>query len=188
MAKDLATAVGAADDFSPEPGQYIHPLALGSPALRVHHNFPAELLQEDVFHVPGQDGPDNADVVMYTGNGGIVAVLGIQNENGICAVKNPFVLRSQHIAQVSLAFQGMGHGDENEDHHRQGEPVRIGAGLRLTPDDLRKLMFKRQALHSASFSLRHPADGKEMQFSSPLPGELDSFVKKHILQGNISNG
>lgn len=58
----------------------------------------------------------------------------------------------------------------------------------FTPDDLQRLMLRRQALHSASFLLRHPADGKEMQFSSPLPGELDSFVKKHILQGNISNG
>ena len=50
----------------------------------------------------------------------------------------------------------------------------------FTPEELAQLILKRQALHSAGFTLIHPASGEKMYFSAPLPGELQSFVNKNI--------
>jgi 23S rRNA pseudouridine955/2504/2580 synthase/23S rRNA pseudouridine1911/1915/1917 synthase len=50
----------------------------------------------------------------------------------------------------------------------------------FTADDLAKLLLPRQALHSAGFDLIHPATGEKMDFTSPLPGELQSFINKEM--------
>ena len=50
----------------------------------------------------------------------------------------------------------------------------------FTDEDLKQLMLPRQALHATSFTLKHPASGKIMEFAAPLPGELLSFVNKNI--------
>ncbi len=50
----------------------------------------------------------------------------------------------------------------------------------FTPNELAQLILKRQALHSAGFTLIHPASGEKMEFTSPLPGELQNFVNKNM--------
>ena len=50
----------------------------------------------------------------------------------------------------------------------------------FTPEEVKQLILKRQALHSTSFTFLHPASGETMEFTTPLPGELQSFVNKNI--------
>ena len=50
----------------------------------------------------------------------------------------------------------------------------------FTAEELAQLILRRQALHAASFTLKHPASGEIMEFAAPLPGELLSFVNKNI--------
>ena len=50
----------------------------------------------------------------------------------------------------------------------------------FTAEELAQLILRRQALHAASFTLKHPASGEIMEFTAPLPGELQSFVNKNI--------
>lgn len=50
----------------------------------------------------------------------------------------------------------------------------------FTPEELAQLILKRQALHAESFTLHHFATGEKMEFTSPLPGELQSFVNKNM--------
>ena len=50
----------------------------------------------------------------------------------------------------------------------------------FTPEEVKQLILKRQALHSTSFIFLHPASGETMEFTTPLPGELQSFVNKNI--------
>lgn len=45
----------------------------------------------------------------------------------------------------------------------------------LTEADRRKLVFPRQALHSAELSFRHPRTGAQLDFSSPLPPDISAF-------------
>jgi RluA family pseudouridine synthase len=40
------------------------------------------------------------------------------------------------------------------------------------------LSLKRHALHAHKLAFRHPATGQRMEFTSPLPAELDEFVQK----------
>lgn len=50
----------------------------------------------------------------------------------------------------------------------------------FTAEDRAKLIFSRQALHSAGFTLIHPANGKKIEFSSPLPDELQNFIQEEM--------
>ena len=45
----------------------------------------------------------------------------------------------------------------------------------LTEEDRRKLVFKRQALHSSEIAFLHPQSGRHLEFSSPLPPDLADF-------------
>lgn len=49
--------------------------------------------------------------------------------------------------------------------------------------DLQKSGLKRMFLHAASMRLPHPLSGEKLNFSAPLPAELDKFLKR-IGQGN----
>jgi 23S rRNA pseudouridine1911/1915/1917 synthase len=46
------------------------------------------------------------------------------------------------------------------------------------PDALRSIAFPRQALHARRLTFRHPADGREMRFESPLPEDLAALVAR----------
>lgn len=50
----------------------------------------------------------------------------------------------------------------------------------FTAEDRAKLIFSRQALHSAGFTFIHPANGKKIEFSSPLPDELQNFIQEEM--------
>ena len=44
------------------------------------------------------------------------------------------------------------------------------------PERLRSIAFPRQALHAYRLALRHPFDGREMQFEAPMPEDLVALV------------
>ena len=46
------------------------------------------------------------------------------------------------------------------------------------PDHLRSIAFPRQALHAYRLSVRHPFDGREMQFEAPMPEDLAVLVAR----------
>ena len=46
------------------------------------------------------------------------------------------------------------------------------------PDQLRSIAFPRQALHAYRLSLRHPFDGREMQFEAPMPADLVELLTR----------
>ena len=45
----------------------------------------------------------------------------------------------------------------------------------LTDSDRRKLVFRRQALHSAELEFDHPRSGERLRFTSPLPPDIAVF-------------
>ena len=46
------------------------------------------------------------------------------------------------------------------------------------PDDLRPIMFDRQALHAHRLAFRHPGDGRVLRFEAPLPADLAALVDR----------
>jgi 23S rRNA pseudouridine1911/1915/1917 synthase len=48
----------------------------------------------------------------------------------------------------------------------------------LGPDRPRSIAFPRQALHAFRLSVRHPFDGREMQFEAPMPDDLVALVAR----------
>jgi 23S rRNA pseudouridine1911/1915/1917 synthase len=44
------------------------------------------------------------------------------------------------------------------------------------PDALRPIQFHRQALHAYRLTFRHPADGRPVQFESPLPPDFQALI------------
>jgi 23S rRNA pseudouridine1911/1915/1917 synthase len=48
----------------------------------------------------------------------------------------------------------------------------------LGPDHLRSIAFPRQALHAYRLSLRHPVDGREMQFEAPMPDDFVALIAR----------
>ena len=47
---------------------------------------------------------------------------------------------------------------------------------KLSPEDYQRLGMKRQALHSARLTFRHPRSGKELVFTSPLPEDMQQAI------------
>src|SRR5262249_14728543 len=46
------------------------------------------------------------------------------------------------------------------------------------PPDLRPIAFPRQALHAHRLVFRHPTDGREMRFETPLPADMSDLVAR----------
>jgi 23S rRNA pseudouridine1911/1915/1917 synthase len=44
------------------------------------------------------------------------------------------------------------------------------------PEDLRPIDFKRQALHAARLTLKHPATGKTLTFDAPMPRDMKELI------------
>lgn len=44
------------------------------------------------------------------------------------------------------------------------------------PDMLRTIAFERQALHARRLAFRHPADGRLLEFESPVPADFESLL------------
>jgi 23S rRNA pseudouridine1911/1915/1917 synthase len=46
------------------------------------------------------------------------------------------------------------------------------------PEDLRPIVFPRQALHAHRLSFRHPSDDRDMPFEAPLPEDLVALIAR----------
>ncbi len=46
------------------------------------------------------------------------------------------------------------------------------------PEHLRSIAFPRQALHAFRLSVRHPLDGRTMQFEAPMPDDLVALIAR----------
>src|SRR5262249_48578541 len=53
------------------------------------------------------------------------------------------------------------------------------------PGMLRPLDFKRQALHAARLSFRHPVTGRTLRFDAPLPPDLSDLVGRLRKRGTV---
>jgi 23S rRNA pseudouridine1911/1915/1917 synthase len=61
-------------------------------------------------------------------------------------------------------------------HPIVGDPV-YGGVHRRVPGDLRAVQrLERPFLHAARLSFTHPADGRHVDFDSPLPPDLESVI------------
>jgi 23S rRNA pseudouridine1911/1915/1917 synthase len=45
------------------------------------------------------------------------------------------------------------------------------------PDDLRPVVFPRQALHAHRLTLRHPLDERPLEFEAPLPSDFARLLR-----------
>jgi len=66
--------------------------------------------------------------------------------------------------QIRIHFKGIGH------------PL-VGESVYAFRKDF-DIKFKRVALHAAELEFVHPVTGKELKFTSPLPSDMESFLKK----------
>ncbi|MER5172277.1 RluA family pseudouridine synthase [Thioclava kandeliae] len=84
-----------------------------------------------------------------------------------------------HQIRVHMAHAG---------HGLIGDPVY--GGRRKLPKSLGEAAidaaadFPRQALHAATLGFVHPVTGEELEFSSPLPGDMEQLLT--ALRGNVS--
>jgi 23S rRNA pseudouridine1911/1915/1917 synthase len=46
------------------------------------------------------------------------------------------------------------------------------------PEELRPIVFPRQALHAQRLTFRHPADDREMRFEAPLPDDMTALIAR----------
>ncbi len=46
------------------------------------------------------------------------------------------------------------------------------------PDELRPVLFKRQALHAWRLGFRHPTDGRAMAFEAPVPADMQRLLAR----------
>jgi 23S rRNA pseudouridine1911/1915/1917 synthase len=46
------------------------------------------------------------------------------------------------------------------------------------PEEIRPIDFPRQALHAHRLAFQHPADGRELCFESPLPGDFEELLAR----------
>ena len=53
-----------------------------------------------------------------------------------------------------------------------------GGLRRRVPGDLRLLALERPFLHAGRLVFHHPADGRKMEFESPLPADLRSVLEQ----------
>ena len=47
---------------------------------------------------------------------------------------------------------------------------------RYAPDDAAQVQFRRQALHAWRLAFEHPADGRPLEFTAPLPADFQSLL------------
>lgn len=76
-----------------------------------------------------------------------------------------------HQIRVHMAYAGHGLlGDQTYGGARKFSQKIYGAGAELANS------FPRQALHAASLGFDHPVTGKRMEFTSPLPPDLEELI------------
>ena len=99
--------------------------------------------------------------------------------NGLDAIADYRVV--ERFATTSLVEVRLETGKRNQ--------IRIQARLRghtlvgerryvFGPDNLRPLVFPRQALHAYRLAFRHPADGRPLRFEAPVPEDLAGLLDR----------
>jgi len=101
------------------------------------------------------------------------------------------IVRAEHLKALTLAQVAIHTGRTHQirvhlsaiGHPIVGDPL-YGGLRRRVPGDLRAVThLDRPFLHAARLAFKHPADGRRMEFTSPLPDDLqrvlDELSEKH---------
>jgi 23S rRNA pseudouridine1911/1915/1917 synthase len=75
-------------------------------------------------------------------------------------------LETGRTHQIRIHLASIGHVVVGEKVYRAGEDAAPG------------IDFPRQALHAGELAFRHPADGREMRFTAPLPEDLERLLRR----------
>ena len=85
-------------------------------------------------------------------------------------------LETGRTHQIRVHMAHIGHGIIGDPHY--GRPMRSGQmpdnALRAALSDLRS--FKRQALHASLLGFAHPITGQAMEFSTPIPQDMQDLL------------
>jgi 23S rRNA pseudouridine1911/1915/1917 synthase len=83
-------------------------------------------------------------------------------------------LETGRTHQIRVHMASLGHpvlGDPQYSRARRGRVSDLPDNLRHAIDE-----FKRQALHAAELGFRHPMDGRDLNFQSELPNDMQALV------------
>ncbi|MFM7735280.1 MAG: RluA family pseudouridine synthase [Alphaproteobacteria bacterium] len=80
--------------------------------------------------------------------------------------------RTGRTHQIRVHLASIGHPIVGDTLYA-GESRAPSAGLRHALDD-----FPRQALHARRLRLRHPDDGREVEFEAPLPADMEALLAR----------
>lgn len=88
-------------------------------------------------------------------------------------------LESGRTHQIRVHMTHINHPLLGDQTYGQSTQSRLHNGtLKSLPEEMRRVLlsFDRQALHAVSLGLIHPASGQPMQFSCPLPEDMQSLI------------
>ncbi len=95
-------------------------------------------------------------------------VIAAEDLNGVSLLHLAIATGRTHQIRVHLNAIG---------HPVVGDPVYGGVRRRVAPHLRAVLHLERPFLHAARLAFAHPADGRRMEFESPLPGDLQSVLE-----------
>ncbi len=100
---------------------------------------------------------------------------GIETVQGVSLVEA--LPRTGRLHQIRATLHGLGYPVVGDKLYGPDETLflRFIQG-RLTEEDRRRLRLPRQALHAAGVRIHHPAHGRPLQLTSPLPPDLRAFL------------
>jgi len=97
----------------------------------------------------------------------VTRVTWARHYRGVSLLKVAIATGRTHQIRVHLSAIG---------HPIVGDPVYGGIHRRVPPDLRAVMRLERPFLHAARLSFTHPADGRRVDFDSPLPPDLESVV------------
>jgi len=97
----------------------------------------------------------------------VTRVTWARHYRGVSLLKVAIATGRTHQIRVHLSAIG---------HPIVGDPVYGGIHRRVPPDLRAVMRLERLFLHAARLSFTHPADGRRVDFDSPLPPDLESVI------------
>jgi len=96
------------------------------------------------------------------------------------------ITRTQPFRGVTLAHVAIATGRTHQirvhlsaiGHPVVGDTIYGGTKRRVAPDVKAVLHLQRPFLHAARLAFTHPGDGRRMEFSAPLPADLEAIVEE----------